>query len=135
MVLRRLLPALAMLLLTAPMTTAADDTFRAVADAWLAVVDKGQYAESWKEASAHFQAAITEAEWTKAVGETRGEFGAVVVRKFQSATHRTQLPGAPDGEYQVLQYQTKFAKKDAAIETLTMEWGGKAWKVAGYFIH
>jgi hypothetical protein len=52
-----------------------------------------------------------------------------------SATYTTQLPGAPDGEYVVLQYDTSFEHKKTAIETVTpvMDKDGK-WRVSGYYI-
>ena len=32
----------------------------------------------------------------------------------------THLPGAPDGQYLVLQFNTSFAEKKAAVETVTV---------------
>jgi hypothetical protein len=47
----------------------------------------------------------------------------------------TELPGAPDGQYVVMQFETSFANKKSAIETVTfmLEKDGQ-WKSAGYFI-
>src|SRR3990172_8443962 len=44
-------------------------------------------------------------------------------------------PGAPDGQYVVIQYETSFERKSSAIETITpiREKDGK-WRVAGYYI-
>ncbi|MGH7422575.1 MAG: DUF4019 domain-containing protein [Candidatus Methylomirabilales bacterium] len=45
------------------------------------------------------------------------------------------MPGAPDGHYVVIQYETSFEKKASAFETITpmREKDGK-WRVAGYYI-
>jgi hypothetical protein len=45
------------------------------------------------------------------------------------------LPGAPDGEYVVIQYATRFEHKPSIIETVTpmLDKDG-SWKVSGYFI-
>jgi hypothetical protein len=45
------------------------------------------------------------------------------------------LPGAPDGEYVVIQFETSFENKKSAIETVTpmIEING-GWRVSGYFI-
>ena len=45
------------------------------------------------------------------------------------------LPGAPDGEYVVIQYESSFEHKQSAIETVTpmLDTDGK-WRVSGYFI-
>ncbi len=47
----------------------------------------------------------------------------------------TSLPGAPDGEYVVISYETSFTNKKSAIETVTpmLDKDGK-WRVSGYFI-
>ena len=52
-----------------------------------------------------------------------------------SRTYVTELPGAPDGQYVVIQFKTAFANKQSAIETVTpmLEEDGR-WLVAGYFI-
>jgi hypothetical protein len=45
------------------------------------------------------------------------------------------LPGAPDGKYVVVQFDTSFQRKKSALETVTpmMEKDGK-WRVSGYYI-
>jgi hypothetical protein len=47
----------------------------------------------------------------------------------------TTLPGVPDGEYVVVQFDTSFEKKKTAIETVTpMKEPDGRWRVSGYFI-
>ena len=105
------------------------------AKAWLALTDSGKYAESWDRASARFQAAITKPDWEKALSSVRSPLGAVRSRKLKSATFTRQLPGTPDGEYVVIQFDTQFEKKLSAVETVTpaKEKDG-AWRVSGYYI-
>lgn len=107
----------------------------AVASSWLKVVDSGAYAQSWEETASGFKAAVTRPQWEQAMRANRAPLGAVQSRKLLSATYTTQLPGAPDGEYVVLQYDTSFEHKKAAIETVTptMDKDGK-WRVSGYYI-
>jgi hypothetical protein len=56
------------------------------------------------------------------------------IRSLESETATNTLPGAPDGQYEVLRFQSAFANKAAAVEILTLKREGDAWKVAGYFI-
>ena len=107
----------------------------AVAATWLKVVDSGGYAQSWEETASGFKAAVTRPQWEQAMRANRAPLGAVQSRKLLSATYTTQLPGAPDGEYVVLQYDASFAHKKTAIETVTpvMDKDGK-WLVSGYYI-
>jgi hypothetical protein len=58
-----------------------------------------------------------------------------VSRKLSSARNARSLPGAPDGNYVVMQFDTNFSNKKSAVETVTFvqEKDGK-WKAAGYYI-
>ncbi len=104
-------------------------------EAWLAVVDSGKYAQSWDEAAQLFQAAITNDQWQSALGGARTPQSKVLSRKLKSATYTKTLPGAPDGEYVVIQYDTGFEHKRSAVETVVpmVDKDGK-WRVSGYFI-
>jgi hypothetical protein len=101
---------------------------------WLALVDTMQYEASWKEASSLFQAQISTSDWVKAVAAARSPLGDYVARHLISATYATSLPGAPDGEYVVLQFQTDYEKKAQAVETVTPMWDENRWRVSGYYI-
>jgi hypothetical protein len=59
----------------------------------------------------------------------------LVSRKVISARYATSLPGAPDGEYVVIRYETEFTNGKEAVETVTpcLEKDG-SWKVSGYYI-
>jgi len=47
-----------------------------------------------------------------------------------------QIPGAPDGDYALLEFRTSFAKKTNSRETVTLEReADDTWRVIGYFIH
>jgi len=105
------------------------------ADQWLGLIDAGRYAESWQESATYFRNAVTEDQWAQLLNATRKPLGELVYRKVKNATFTTSLPGAPDGEYVVIQFETIFKKKGSAIETVTPMFekdGG--WRVSGYFI-
>jgi hypothetical protein len=52
-----------------------------------------------------------------------------------SASYQTSLPGAFDGEYVVIQFETSFENKKSAVETVTpMKDKDGRWRVSGYFI-
>ena len=105
------------------------------ADSWLALVDSGKYADSWQDAAAIFKGAVTSDQWQKMLLATRDPLGKMISRKLKSANYTKTLPGAPDGEYVVLQYETSFEHKQSAVETVTptLDKDGK-WPVSGYFI-
>jgi hypothetical protein len=107
----------------------------AAALAWLALTDSGDYPGSWDQAAGNFQASVPKPNWIHAVGRVRQPLGGLISRKVKSATFTRSLPGAPDGEYVVIKYDTQFEHKDTAIETVTplLDKDG-SWKVSGYFI-
>jgi Protein of unknown function (DUF4019) len=108
----------------------------AAAQKWLALVDTGNYADSWKQAASAFRKAVTAEQWSAALNASRGSYGALVSRKLKKAEYRTSLPGAPDGQYVVLQYDSSFEHKKAALETVTpMKDADDIWRVSGYFIN
>ncbi len=105
------------------------------AGSWLALVDTGKYAESWQEAASLFKAAVTQDQWQSALRASRDPLGKLLSRKLKSARYTKTLPGAPDGEYVVIQYESSFEHKQSAVEAVTpmLDKDGK-WKVSGYYI-
>ncbi len=65
----------------------------------------------------------------------RRPLGNVLTRELKGKAYVTELPGAPDGQYVVIQFNTAFENKRVAVETVTpmLEDDG-SWRVAGYFI-
>jgi hypothetical protein len=105
------------------------------AEKWLALVDGGRYAESWNEASQYFKNAVQQEQWAQSLEARRRPFGRAVSREMKKMTYKTSLPGAPDGEYMVIQFATSFGKKKAAVETVTtMAEKEGTWRVSGYQI-
>jgi hypothetical protein len=117
----------------------AEDTFAkgatAAAETWLGHVDAGDYAGSWREASAYVQGAITEQAWVASLTRVRTPLGPRLSRQLKQVQHTQSMPGAPDGDYVVMQFDTRFEHKQEAVETVTFlqEKQGE-WKAAGYYI-
>jgi hypothetical protein len=105
------------------------------ADAWLSLVDSGKYADSWQEAASLFKAHVAREQWQTMLHATRDPLGKMISRKLKGATYAKELPGAPDGDYVVIQYESSFEHKQSAVETITpmLDKDGQ-WRVSGYFI-
>jgi hypothetical protein len=112
-----------------------EKTAIAAAEKWLTIVDKGKYMESWEESSEYFKQAVQQDQWEQAVQAVREPLGKLVSRKVKSASYTTSLPGAPDGQYVVIQFNTSFENKKSGIEIVTpkMDKDGM-WRVSGYYI-
>lgn len=108
----------------------------AVAEAWLKLIDEGKYGESWKQATGLFKGAVTKEQWEQMASGVRALFGKLLTRKVKGAKYTTSAPGAPEGEYVIIQFDSSFTEKPVAIETVTpmLDKDGK-WHVSGYFIN
>jgi hypothetical protein len=107
----------------------------AAAEAWLKLVDNGKYAESWETVAELFKNSVDKGQWSKTVAAVREPLGKVLQRKVKSKQFMASLPGAPDGKYVVIQFDTSFENKKTAIETITpiLDKDGK-WRVSGYYM-
>lgn len=107
----------------------------AAAKTWLALIDKAEYGESWETAASYFKGAITKERWQQSLTAVRKPLGTRVSRELKSKTYAQSLPGAPDGEYVVIQFNTSFENKKSAVETVTpmLDTDG-IWRVSGYYI-
>jgi hypothetical protein len=128
---------ISLMMLSQPLLGSQDKQKAAIeaAKTWLSLVDEGLYLKSWREGATYFKNAVTQAQWTQSMVAFRKPLGKTLSRNLTSAHYTTTLPGAPDGEYVVIQYQTSFENKLSAIETVTpmLEEDG-SWKVSGYYI-
>jgi hypothetical protein len=102
---------------------------------WLKLVDSGNYAQSWDDTGNVLKANVARDQWQELLLRNRGPLGALISRKLTSAEYTTQLPGAPDGEYVVLQYASSFEHKSSVLETVTpaLDKDGK-WRVCLYVV-
>jgi hypothetical protein len=105
------------------------------AKAWVAIVDAKDYQKSWDEAAPFFKGKVTAETWKKMADAVREPLGEVASRELLNAQFSKQLPGAPEGEYVVVQFKTSFANKKDAVETVVpMKDDKGVWRVSGYFV-
>ena len=83
----------------------------AAAEAWLKLVDAGDYGESWDASAAFFRSAVTQEQWEKSMQTFRAPLGKNLSRKVKSRRFRTSLPSAPDGQYVIIQFKSSFEQK------------------------
>jgi hypothetical protein len=118
-----------------PAEQSAEDAAVASSQEWLSLVDKGKYAESWDEAAGFLKNAVPKQKWSESLQAYRKPLGKLISRKLLSKQYAMSLPGAPDGEYVVIQYETSFENKKSSLETITpmLDKDG-IWRVSGYYI-
>lgn len=102
---------------------------------WLQLMDSEDYVGGWDQAAEFFRNAVTKEQWESSAKLFRTPLGKLVSRKVKSKQYTTTAPGAPDGEYVIIQFDTSFENKKTAIETITpMKDKDGKWRVSGYFI-
>jgi hypothetical protein len=86
------------------------------AESWLALVDGGNYEDSWEQASAAFESQRTKEKWIGALQQARQPLGKMQSCRLASAQYSESLPKAPAGKYVAIRYQTAFEKISSATE-------------------
>ena len=105
-------------------TPAPDDRARQ----WLVLVDDKNYAQSWSEASKTFQGRQKADAWAADAGARRAPLGAVASRGLKSIDlSRNNIA--------VIRYDTVFARKAAAVETVTLAFENGSWSVTDYSVN
>jgi len=115
--------------------TQAESEAVAAAMSWLKLIDDGDYSQSWDQAAAFFQNALPKDQWARALQGVRKPLGKAISRQVKSKRYTTSAPGAPDGQYVIIQFNTSFENKAHAVETVTpMLENDGSWRVSGYYI-
>lgn len=126
---------LTMVIMFASKLTAAEESLTA-AEAWLQLVDKGQYDASWETASPRFQMVMPKPEWVAYLKSVRQPLGNLKTRTLDSQQDAQNPQNLPPGDYKIVLYSSAFDNKSSAKEFLTLVQGydGK-WRVLTYFIN
>jgi hypothetical protein len=107
----------------------------AVAHQWLELVDGGRGRDAYTAAAESFRKGIEQLKWEVTADTVRNTLGGVMGRKFRTSYYTRTLPGAPDGEYVLIYYDTRFEKKALATELVTCEREKDGiWRVGGYWV-
>jgi len=108
---------------------------RTAADEWLVLVDAGKLPESWQKLEPAFAKKVGKKKWTSALNEIRSPLGKLTSRALKSAEYTKELPGAPEGEYVIVQFTSSFERKKEATEKVTLLLGRDLfWRVASYSV-
>lgn len=107
---------------------------REAVDEWLSLIDAGSYAEAYDAASGILRQNVTRDEFVGTYEEGRSLLGTLRSRVFRSATPATTLPGAPDGDYVVFEFDADYEQKEHAVERVTTALEAGTWRVAGHWV-
>lgn len=106
-----------------------------VCENWLSMIDGEDWAGSWVEATDYFKRSATKEAWRDRLNAARTPLGALKNRSLRANRYTTTLPGAPDGEYVHIEYDSVFENREDIIETIILAKDKKGtWRVSGYFL-
>ena len=95
---------------------------------WLVLVDDKNFPQSWKDAGKAFQSRQTADAWASDANNKRVPLGAVASRDLKSIDlSRNNIA--------VVRYDTSFAHKAGAVETVTLAFENDGWVVNDYSIN
>jgi hypothetical protein len=105
----------------------------AAAEAWLALVDSGDYGRTWDLASDHFQTAVRRDQWVRLLEGHAGQYSGPPERTVRRSSYRTVMDGSPVGHYVLIEFDTLAGGKPGGeLVTLTGD-GQGTWKVFAYY--
>jgi hypothetical protein len=107
--------------------TAATPTPDDRARQWLVLVDDKNYAQSWSEASKTFQERQKTDAWVGQAQAKRAPLGAVVSRDLKTIDLSRNNTA-------IVSYDSVFAHRAAAVETVTLAFENGSWAVTAYAI-
>lgn len=103
-----------------------------IAEQWLALIDQGKFAETWTHTSRYFQTNMPQDKWVQTLTGAQQQLGKATNRQLTGREARTDIPGAPAGQYILVGYATDFERKPGLLETVTFIQEDGGWKVVGY---
>jgi hypothetical protein len=114
-----------------PMTPAPDNR----AKQWLTVVDDHNYNDAYKQMAAAAQGKISLSAWGAKMDQVRAPLGAMASRTLKAVKLTKVLPGMSDGQYATVQFDSSFAHRASAVETVVLTSDKGAWSVMSYSLN
>ncbi len=116
-------------------TMAEDKESIEAAQKWLELLDAGKMGTAWDVSAKHLKSVVTRAEWIKGIKDARKPYGKLKSRTAERFARSHSLPGAPEGDYTIIEFSSVFANgKKASEQVIWMFEPGEIWRVSGYFI-
>jgi hypothetical protein len=121
---RRLLNATLFLLAMLPFSARSEDGGQiapaAAATRFVALLDAGTVDAAWHEFTPLAQIIKSAAQWQCLQQSLRTAYGPLEQRSMRGVTLQSRYAMLPDGRYAIVQFDTVFRNKRAAIETIVL---------------
>jgi hypothetical protein len=117
-----------------PPTTKEDSTKNATAaiEAWLKLLDQGQYATCWDQTGAWLKQADPKKQWVLQIQAMRSAYGQLLSRKVKSVEYKTNMEGMPEGTYVTITWDSSFSNVKSTVEEIGATYDDDKWQPLGY---
>ncbi len=98
------------------------------------IIDNGNYADAYSQASPILRLAQTQQEFVTSVERERQLLGPVQQRHLKALRAIGIYPRFPDGDYLIVQFEARTMHKEKAAEVILLRHQNGVWLVADYSI-
>ena len=111
-----------------------EDAARQSVDAWLSLLDAGDYTAAYEATGSFFKEEVTAEEFRIRMEERQAILGAVESRTPSSTQRASTLPDAPPGDYFVFEFDGVYELRPNAREQVTAVSESGEWPVVGIYL-
>ncbi len=115
-------------------TQSDEDAARESVDAWLSLLDAGNYAAAYDATGSFFKDEVTAEEFRSSMEERQTILGAPESRTLSSTQHLSTVPNAPPGDYFVFEFDGVYELRPNARERVTAVSESGGWPVVGIYL-
>ena len=120
---------------TPPVDTRSDeDAARQSVDAWLSLIDAGDFSGAYDATGSLFRESVTAEEFRNNMEERLTLLGALESRTLSSTQRLTTIPDAPPGDYFVFEFDGVYELRPNARERVTAMSESDEWPVVGIYL-
>ena len=124
---------------TTPVTPPTDmrsdeDAARQSVEAWLSLLDAGDFSEAYEATASLFREGVTAEEFRLLMEDRLALLGAFESRTLSSTQRLTTIPDAPPGDYFVFEFDGVYELRPNARERVTAMSESDEWPVVGIYL-
>ena len=103
-------------------------------EAWLSLIDAGNYSEAYDATGSYFRENVTAEEFRNSMERRLALLGALESRTLSSTQRLTTVPDAPPGDYFVFEFDGVYELRPNARERVTAVSESGEWPVVGIYV-
>lgn len=89
----------------------------------------------WETAAPFMETTLTKTTWNETIRTMHDHIGPLASRSLFSTTETAEIPSAPHGRYVIVQFRSRFAREQTAVEEVVAVLSGDGrWRVDGYHV-